>query len=274
MLTFVRRPQMPERIKSNEIYYPETDGKPMAESDLHRDIMVYIIHLLQRFFAGRQVYVSGNLLIYFEQGNPRKSVAPDCFVVRGVAPHLRKTYKIWEEGKTPEVVFEVTSKSTQSEDLGKKMQLYAQLGVQEYYLYDPTAEYLQPSLRAFTLSGGGYVPMPPVRAEVNLGELALIASPSEPPEFVSQLLGLRITLDEANQIQFYDITTDQRLLSDEEARREAEILAQHAIQHAEQEAQRAEQEAQRAQMASARAARAEAENARLRAELAKLRGGQ
>lgn len=276
----LRWPQMPERVKSNEIHYPETDGKPRAESDLHRDIMLYLVRLLQRFFAGQMVYVSGNLLIYYEQGNRYKSVAPDCFVVRDIDPHLRKTYKIWEEGKAPEVVFEVTSHSTQDDDLGKKMGLYAQLGVQEYYLYDPTADYLQPSLRAFVLQGGGYVPMPPVREEVDLGELALLPGPAEPPEFISPLLGLRLTLDEANRLQFYELN-GKRLLSDEEARQAAEAAAQSAAQHAAQEALRAEQEAQRATQAvqratqeAQRAAQAEAENVRLRAELAKLRGDQ
>ena len=287
MSTPLRWPQMPEPVKSNEIHYPETDGKPMAESDLHRDIMLYLIRLLQRFFAGQPVYVSGNLLIYYEKGNRYKSVAPDCFVVRGIDPHLRKTYKIWEEGKAPEVVFEVTSHSTQDDDLGKKMGLYAQLGVQEYYLYDPTADYLQPSLRAFVLQGGGYVPMPPAQEEVDLGELALLPDPAEPPEFISQRLGLRLTLDEANRLQFYDLN-GKRLLSDEEARQAAEAAAQSAVQHAEQEAlraeqealratqatQRATQEAQRAAQEAQRAAQAEAENARLRAELAKLRGDQ
>ncbi|MBX3012616.1 MAG: Uma2 family endonuclease [Caldilineaceae bacterium] len=256
----LRWPQMPERAQSTEIHYPETDGKPMAESDLHRDIMLYLIRLLQRFFAGHTVYVSGNLLVYYEQGNRYKSVAPDCFVVRGVDPHLRKTYKIWEEGKAPEVVFEVTSHSTQNEDLGKKMRLYAQLEVQEYYLYDPTGDYLQPALRAFVLQGGGYVPMAPVREAAELGALALMPDPAEPPEFISQVLGLRITLDEANQLQLYDLTDGKRLLSDEEARQAAETAAQDARQRAEQEAQRA--------------SAAEAENARLRAELAKLRGAQ
>ena len=277
----LRWPQIPERVKSNEIHYPETDGKPMAESDLHRDMMAYLIRLLQRFFAGQAVYVSGNLLIYYEQGNRYKSVAPDCFVVHGIDPRLRKTYKTWEEGKAPEVVFEVTSHSTQNDDLGKKMGIYAQMGVQEYYLYDPTADYLQPSLRAFVLQGGGYVPMTPVREEVDLGEMAFVPDPAEPPEFISPLLGLRITLDENNQLQFYDLSTGQRLLSDEEARYVAEVAAESAeryaeqeAQRAEQEAQRAEQEAQRAEQEAQRAAAAEAENAQLRAELAKLRGEQ
>ena len=67
--------------KSTEIYYPDSDGKPMAESDLHREIMFDLIHRLQYHFAGQTVYVSGNLLLYYEQGNPYRSVAPDCFVV-------------------------------------------------------------------------------------------------------------------------------------------------------------------------------------------------
>lgn len=274
MNTPLRWPQMPERVKSNEIHYPETDGKPMAESDLHRDMMLYLIRLLQRFFAGQPVYVSGNLLVYYEPGNRYKSVAPDYFVVRGIEPRLRKTYKIWEEGKAPEVVFEVTSHSTQNEDLGQKMRLYAQLGVQEYYLYDPTADYLHPSLRAFVLQGGGYVPMTPAREEVDLGDLALVPGPTEPPEFISAVLGLRIMLDEANQLQFYDLRDGRRLLSDEEARQTAEAAAESALRQAEQEAQRAEQEAQRAEQEAQRAEQAEAENARLRAELAKLRGEQ
>ncbi len=240
---------MTEQLKSTpvvpkEIYYPETDGKPMAESDLHRERMYALIHLLQRFFAGQQVYVSGNLLIYYEQGNPHKSVAPDCFVVWGVEPHFRRVYKLWEEGERPQVVFEVSSKSTQREDLSTKMRLYAGLGVEEYYIYDPTAEYLDPPLAAFRLVGGGYVPVEPVNGEVRLGDLAFVPGAGEPPEFVSALLGLRITLDEENRLRFYHSITGERLLSDEEARLQAET----------------------------RADQAEAENARLREELARLRG--
>ena len=79
----------PPKPSKDAVHYPESDGKPMAESDLHREIMVYIIHLLQRWLRGQQVYVSGNLLLYYEEGNPRKVVAPDCFVVWGVPPQRR-----------------------------------------------------------------------------------------------------------------------------------------------------------------------------------------
>ena len=80
----------------------------MAESDLHRDEMIRTIQTLQDAFADRaDVYVSGNLLLYYEEGNPRASVAPDVFVVRGVEKKQRPVYKLWEERAGPSVVFEV-----------------------------------------------------------------------------------------------------------------------------------------------------------------------
>ncbi len=237
-------------------YYPETDGKPMAESDLHRELMFYVIHLLQRFFAGRKVYVTGNLLVYYEKGNNHKSVSPDCFVVHDVEPKHRTSYKVWEEGRGPEVVFEVSSKSTHREDLTKKMRLYAKLGVREYFIYDPTSDYLNPPLIAYRLTDNhesdnqGYLPMIPLNGEVTLGDISFIPGEGEAPEYESELLRLRITLDEENHLIFFDSETGEQLLSDEEARLRAERQAAEAER---------------------RAGDAEAENARLRAELEQLR---
>lgn len=246
----------------------------MAESDLHRGVMFAIIRILQRFFTGRPVYVSGNLLIYYEEGNPYKSVAPDCFVVREIEPHLRDVYKIWEEGKGPEVVFEVSSKTTRRVDFGKKMRLYAELGVQEYFIYDPTSEYLDPPLVAYELVGGGYIPMKPIKEEILIGDLAFVPGQMETPEYSSPILGLRLTLDEQNHLQFYDPATNQRLLEDTEALALAETLAKDAELRAEEERLRAEEERQHAKVERQRAEQAEAENERLRAELARLRGGR
>lgn len=250
----------PPRPDPNTIFYPESDGKPMAESDLHREIMFYIIHLLQRWFKGKRVYVSGNLLLYYEEGNPRKSVAPDCFVVWDVEPRYRLIYKLWEESRGPSVVFEVTSKSTRHEDLGAKMRLYGQLGVQEYYLYDPTGDYLDPTLAAFQLVGDGFLPMTPANAVLEFGDIALPPTQGEPREYISPLLGLRLTLDDAGWLVFLDETTGQRLLTDEEARQQAEL----ARRQAELARQQAEEHT----------SWVEAENARLREELARLRGQQ
>lgn len=247
-MTVQVKPPKPDR---DVVIYPESDGKPMAESDLHREIMFYIIHLLQRWLHGQQVYVSGNLLLYYEEGNPRKVVAPDCFVVWGVDPQRRLIYKLWEEGKAPGVVFEVTSKSTKREDWVTKMALYARLGVHEYYLYDPTGDYLRPTLQAFQLHGKDYLPMPPANQDVQLGGLSLAPAADEPPEYVSPLLGLRLVVSDTGWLEFYDEATGQRLLNDEEAR------------------VRAQEELMQAEMARLQA---EEENARLREELARLRG--
>ena len=91
---------MEKKIKAAPtVVYPESDGKPMAETEYHRDIMIDFIQMLKHYFRNvNDVHVSGNLLMYYEEGNPRKSVSPDVFVAFGVSKKRRRTYKIWEEG--------------------------------------------------------------------------------------------------------------------------------------------------------------------------------
>ncbi|MCZ6680483.1 MAG: Uma2 family endonuclease [Candidatus Poribacteria bacterium] len=160
-----------------QVYYPESDGKPMAETDVHRDLMINFIEMLKNHFQNRSdVYVSGNLLLYYEEGNPRKSVAPDVFVVLGVEKKQRRTYLLWEEGKGPDFVLELSSKNTYRTDLNRKKELYAQvLGVSEYFLYDPDHQYLNPVLQGYRLVDGDYVQISPVadRIPSNVLDLAL-----------------------------------------------------------------------------------------------------
>ena len=128
-------------LPAQQVDYPEADGKPMAETDVHRQAMLDTIATLSDFFRDRpDVYVAGNLLLYYEAGNPAASVAPDVFVVFGVAKGLRRTYKVWEEGRAPAAVIEFTSRATALEDQGNKRVLYAWLGVGEYFLCDPLAD--------------------------------------------------------------------------------------------------------------------------------------
>src|SRR5438034_2354703 len=86
-------------IKVSTVNYPESDGRPMGETDLHRKAMIRHIELLEHHFAGQQVYVSGDLLVYYEQGNPKKFVVPDAFIAKGLHPQPRRIYKVWVEGK-------------------------------------------------------------------------------------------------------------------------------------------------------------------------------
>ena len=78
----------------------------MAETDIHRKLMTNLIKILGAHFeAVPNVYVSVNLLLYYQQENqPKKSVAPDVFVVFGVEKTARRIYRLWEEGKAPDFV--------------------------------------------------------------------------------------------------------------------------------------------------------------------------
>ena len=137
--------------------YPSSDGKPMAETDRHRKLMVDFIQMLEHHFReANNIYVSENLLIYYEEGNPRKSIAPDVFVVFGVGKKPRRPYLTREEGNTPDFVLEVASPSTYQHDFGSKKELYAAvLAVKEYYIYDPYGD-ITPSFVGYRLVNGEY----------------------------------------------------------------------------------------------------------------------
>jgi Uma2 family endonuclease len=199
----------------------------MAETGIHVQRIIYLITALNgRYQENPQVYVIGNIFIYYEEGDPSKSVSPDTFVVFGVPKRERRTYKTWEEGKVPDVVFEVTSKKTRRQDLQTKWELYARLGVQEYFLFDPLEEYLEPPLQGYRLIEGGYLPIP---SEPTVeGGLAV----------QSAVLGL-IVRKEGSWPILYDAVTGERLLTPEEllvARREAETRAHQAETRAHHEA--------------------------------------
>ena len=197
------------------IHYPSSDGKPMAENDAQRNAIMYGIGALARHFSGRRdVYVSGDLLIYYEEGNPRVSIAPDVFVVFGVEKRERLNYKLWEEGRAPCFVLEVASPSTWRDDVGRKRSVYAQLGVREYWQYDPAGEHLPARLQGERLTRSGYVRQP---AATGLdGTLALR----------SETLGLELRAAPGREMRFRDPTTGEDLRShDEEAEGRLEAAA-------------------------------------------------
>jgi len=172
----------------------------MAETDLHRELMIAIIKTLQHWFGSQpMVYVSGNLLLYYVMGNKRKHVAPDVFVVKGVPKKLRECYLLWEEGKSPNAVIELTSSSTMKEDTDKKFRLYRDvLKVREYFLFDPKGDYLTPRLQGYALKKADYVPI-----SMKDGRLP------------SKVLGLHLE-QAGSELRLFDPTTGKWLLTPEE----------------------------------------------------------
>ena len=87
---------------TEDLFYPESDGKPIAETDLHIDEIIRMRQILKTQFDLRpDVYVSGCIMMYYEEGNIHASVAPDILVSFGIGKGLRRTYKTWVEGKPP-----------------------------------------------------------------------------------------------------------------------------------------------------------------------------
>ena len=142
------------------IFYPDTDGKPMAASDRHRRILFRTIETLEAHYAQQpDVYVSGDILMYYVKGDPSQVISPDVLVSFGLEKKERLTYLVWVEGKLPDFVMEFSSKTTYDTDLGPKMDRYASLGIQDYFLYDALGIYLPKPLMGFTLVDGVYVPI-------------------------------------------------------------------------------------------------------------------
>ena len=97
----------------------------MAETDRHRDLMTDVIQTLKEHYKNENdVYVTGNLFLYYEEGNPRQAISLDVFVAFGVEKKLRRTYMTWNEGVTPDFVLEVASPGTFRDDMVKKKDLY------------------------------------------------------------------------------------------------------------------------------------------------------
>ncbi len=280
MTTYTDKQKISSAPTDIPIYYPDTDGKPMAASDLHRDILNCTIDTLKAHYTQQpDVYVSGDILMYYVEGDPRRVVAPDVLVSFGLDKKRRNTYLVWVEGKLPDFVMEFSSKTTYAEDLGKKMDLYTSLGIQDYFLYDAEGLFLASQLMGWTLVGGVYVPISE-HADGGLHSDVLSLDfhvDDEGLGFYDPVAGAWLqTPTEAAEARAENAET----LAKQEATRaeSAETLAEQEAARAEQEAARAEQEAARAEsaetLAEQEAARAEQEASRAEAaetEVARLR---
>lgn len=213
-----------------EIFYPSSDGEPVAETYAHLYAMLVTLEVLRQYLEGQQATVLSNQFLYYAQGYPKLRVAPDVMVIFDVAPGGRDNYKIWEEGQVPAVIFEMTSKGTQSEDQVFKRTLYEQLGLREYWLFDPRGEWLDGQLQGYRLHNDLYEPITDGR--------------SDP-------LKLRLEIN-GQLIAFYREDTGEKLLIPGEL------------------AQALKTEAQARQDAEARAEALEAEVERLRSRLREL----
>ena len=241
------------------IVYPETDGMPLPDGEYQAPLYRKVVGSLEVHFKGVPgAHVNGNTFIYYIEGNPRRSVSPDCYVVFNLsdaAKHSRSieannTYLLWEVGKAPDFVLEIASESTATVDLGRKRDLYAEIGVPEYWRYDET--------------GSDFYGEPLVGERLVNGEYQRLELHEDVDGRVwahSDALNLDLWWIEG-ELRFWDIATSSWLLNYEEEQA-ARLAAEDARLAAEE---RADTERAGRLAAEARLAEMEAELLRLRGE--------
>ena len=253
----------------NGIYYPDTDGEPLPDGFEQEPLFYQVTPVLRAYLEQfYDVIVSGDTFLYYEEGNPRRFVAPDCYVAFGVrrdAVRPHNSYFTWHVGRAPDFVLEIASESTVDKDLGDKIAIYASMGVGEYWLYDatPDSRYCGAPLICLLLVGTQYVRMP------------VTTLPDGRIRGHSPALGLDLYWDDG-RLRFYDPMRDAWLLDydeQQEQRIAAEARAEVAENRAEAERQarqdaetRAEAERQSRQDSEARLAEMESELRRLRGD--------
>ncbi len=177
----------------------------MGETGIHALQILTSMGTLRAYFRHRaDVYVGANMFMYYTEGVPADVVAPDLFVVFNSHKKERRVWKIWEEGQAPDLIIEFTSAATRGKDRWFKRGLYEELGVREYFQFDPLNDYLEPPLQGYRLVGGGYQPLSVTRTENGYLQLE------------SQVLNLYLR-NENNHLRFYEVETGKKLLTQEEA---------------------------------------------------------
>ncbi len=213
-----------------EVYYPSSDGEPMAETTIHVRAILLLYEALEDYLPA-DAFIAADLFWYWEEGNPHARRAPDVMVVKGVGRAERRSFFSWrEQGARPCFIVEMASENTWREDLYEKHPEYARLGVQEYFIFDPEALYVRPALLGYRRNEHGVYE--PLKADAE-------------DRLRSEQLGLYLRPEE-RMLRLIDASTGQAIPTREERIEQERRRAEQERQRAEQERQRAEQERQRA----------------------------
>lgn len=139
-----------------EVFYPSEDDEPLAETHDHLLAIINTFTVLTQYLAGQQAIVLSNQFLYYVEGLSSARVAPDIMVIFDVEPGMRNNYKIWKEEQVPNVIIEMTSQGNKDNDHFFKKSLYEQLGIAEYWLFDPKKEWVPDQLIGYRLQEEGF----------------------------------------------------------------------------------------------------------------------
>ena len=120
--------------------YPYEDDEPMSATGFHGEQINTLSDQFWRYFAiNPHIHIGVDNFIYYREGDMKKFVVPDIYVVLGAAKYpLRRSFYTWAEGAVPAVVFEFLSDATANRDRQEKVELYLrEIGIQEYFIHQP-----------------------------------------------------------------------------------------------------------------------------------------
>jgi Uma2 family endonuclease len=218
------------------VFYPESDGKPMADNTRQfRWIVTLAGNLAALFRDDPDVFVSGNQFWYPVEGEPAIVIAPDVYVVFGRPKGERPSWKQWEEGGVPmTVVFEVLSPANDASEMADKFVFYDEYAVEEYYVYDPDRNRLHGYVRAAaTLAPirriNGFVsPRLGIRFDLS-GTVLVVRYPDGRPFLTfEELEAERVAL--ASRVERAELRAEAAELQSEQDRERAEAAEHHAAQ--------------------------------------------
>ena len=206
-------PALDAILSLHEDSLPCTDDQPMADVNEQERPLNYSRYAIGRHLRGldEPVAVDGDMFVYYigrdELGGPvRRSMAPDVFAVFGTPWRLnRRSYVLWDEPEADiRFVLEIASSSTRARDHGEKRDIYASLGVREYFLFDPPGDRRPAALLGLRLRDGVY------------REVAPVALPDGRPGVRSDVLGLVGHVAEGGRLRWFDPAAGEDLLDYDE----------------------------------------------------------
>ena len=164
-------PALDAILAYDEDSLPCNDDQPMPDVRAQEGPLGYSRDAIRRHLRHMRdrVAVDSDMFVYYvgrdRHGQPsRASVAPDVFVVFGVPDREdRRSYVLWREPEADiRFVLEIASESTRTRDHTMKRDVYASLGVREYFVFDPPGEQ-QAALLGLRIAGRGYREIAPVK---------------------------------------------------------------------------------------------------------------
>ena len=173
-MTESERSDTEERI----IYALEQESSLMGETTIHFQARVSATEVLRRYYGGqgKKVFIASDLHTLYPG---ERAFYPDLLVVFDVEDHHRRSWNVLKEKKGLDFALEIISKSSRRNDQVEKLNLFARLGIPEYFLFDP---------ESFTLMG--------YQLKNNKGLQKYHKIPENKPNHIfSKILGLELTVE-------------------------------------------------------------------------------